>query len=191
MQVLKDRIIKDGVALGTEIVKVDSFLNHQVDVRLLKLLGEEFRMRFDDVADKIDKILTVEASGIAVASFAAEHFDYVPVVFAKKEKPSTMNEGFYAADVRSFSKNQVSSIRIAEKYLNKGENVLIIDDFLAHGEAAAGLAELVRQADANVIGAGFVIEKAFQGGGARLNESGIRTESLAIIKKIADGKIYF
>jgi xanthine phosphoribosyltransferase len=191
MQALKDRIVKDGVALGTEILKVDSFLNHQVDPRLMEEIGAEFASRFADVAGSVDKILTVEASGIAVASFAARHFGYPPIVFAKKEQPSTMNDGFYAADVRSFTKNKVSSIRIAEKYLNAGENVLIIDDFLAHGEAGSGLVDLVRQAGANVVGVGIVIEKAFQGGGARLREKNVRVESLAVVKKIEDGNIYF
>ncbi|MDR3072961.1 MAG: xanthine phosphoribosyltransferase [Clostridiales Family XIII bacterium] len=191
MQILKERIIKDGLALGTEILKVDSFLNHQIDPRLMEQIGAEFRLRFDDVAEKIDKILTVEASGIAVAMFAARHFDYPQVVFAKKEQPSTMNEGYYAAEVRSFTKNIVSSIRIADKYLSSGENVLIIDDFLAHGEAGTGLVDLVRQAGANVVGMGIVIEKEFQGGGHRIREKGVRVESLAVVKKIADGVIYF
>ncbi len=189
MKLLEDRILKDGVAIGTEILKVDSFLNHQIDVALLNELGAEFRRRFSDV--EVNKILTVEASGIAVACLAAMHFDNVPVVFAKKTTPSTMNDGFYGAEVRSFTKGTVSLVRVAQKYLSKGDKVLILDDFLAHGEAALGMAALVEQAGGTVAGIGDVIEKAFQGGGERLREQGYRVESLAVISSIKDGNITF
>jgi xanthine phosphoribosyltransferase len=189
MEQLKERILRDGVAVGTEILKVDSFLNHQIDVSLLERLGQEFGARF--AGERVDKILTVEASGIAVACLAAGCFGYPPVVFAKKTAPNTMTEGFYAAEVRSFTKQTVSVIRIAKNYLRPGEKVLIIDDFLAHGEACMGLAELVRQAEAQVVGIGIVIEKQFQGGGARLRASGYHLESLAVIAAIRDGVITF
>lgn len=192
MEILKERIVKDGVAVGTEILKVDSFLNHQIDVKLFEQIGEEFARRFEDISKGgVDKIVTVEASGIAVASFVSKYFGYPPVVFAKKELPSTMNDDYYFTEVFSFTKNKVSSIRIAKKFLDKDEKVLIIDDFLAHGQAAIGLINLIDQAGANLLGAGMVIEKEFQGGGAKLRDKGVRLESLAIVEKIEDGKIQF
>lgn len=189
MKALKDRIVADGVAIGTEIVKVDSFLNHQIDVELLDEVGQEFVKRFQGCG--VTKILTVEASGIAIACMAAKHFGNIPVVFAKKTAPNTMTEGFYAAEVKSFTKGTTSTVRVSEKFLNKEDKVLVLDDFLAHGEAALGLAELVKQAGAELIGFGAVIEKQFQGGGIRLREKGYRVESLAIIESICDGKINF
>lgn len=192
MEVLKEKIISDGVAVGTEVLKVDSFLNHQVDVELFEKIGREFAQRFKDVAaDGVDKIVTVEASGIAVACFASKYFGYPPVVFAKKELPSTMTDEYYFTEVYSFTKNKVSSIRIAKKFLNKGEKILVIDDFLAHGQAATGLAHIIEQAEARLLGVGIVIEKEFQGGGKKLKDKGIRVESLAVVEKIEDGKITF
>jgi xanthine phosphoribosyltransferase len=189
MQALKDRIRKDGLALGTEIVKVDSFLNHQIDVGFLDRLGEEMGRRFAE--ERIDKILTVEASGIAVACACARYLGYPPVVFAKKATPGTMTGDFYGAEVMSFTKKIVSIIRISKEYLRAGENVLILDDFLAHGEAAVGLTRLVEQADARIVGVGAVIEKKFQGGARRLRERSVRVESLAVIERIEDGEIFF
>jgi xanthine phosphoribosyltransferase len=189
MKALKEKIIADGVAIGTEIVKVDSFLNHQIDVALLDEVGREFAKRF--AGCEVTKILTVEASGIAVACMTAKHFGNIPVLFAKKAAPSTMTEGFYGAEVKSFTKGTVSVIRVSKKYLNKEDKVLLIDDFLAHGEAAVGMAELVGQAGAGLVGIGAVIEKRFQGGGDRLRERGVRVESLAVIGSIRDGKINF
>ena len=191
MEILKKRILKDGVAIGTEILKVDSFLNHQVDVTLFDLIGAEFRTRFDDVAPQVNKILTIEASGIAIAAFTAKYFGSVPVVFAKKEKPSTMVDEYYFSQVMSFTKRQMSSIRIAKKFLGPGDRCLVIDDFLAHGEAAIGLLRLAELAGAEVLGIGIVIEKEFQGGGKRLREKGYRLETLAVVSKIEDGKIFF
>jgi len=191
MEILKKRILRDGVAVGTEILKVDSFLNHQVDVTLFELIGAEFRTRFDDVADKVDKILTIEASGIAVAAFTARYFGSVPVVFAKKEQPSTMMDDYYFSEIMSFTKRKMSSIRVDKKFLKEGDRCLIIDDFLAHGQAALGISRIAQQAGAEILGAGMVIEKEFQSGGARLREKGIRVESLAIVEKIEDGVIYF
>ena len=189
MQALKDRIINDGVAIGTEIVKVDSFLNHQLDVGFLYEIGAEFRRRFSDVAPT--KILTTEASGISVACMAAMHFERIPVIFAKKTKPSTMIDGFYSAEVRSFTKNVVSQVTIAKKYLSPDDRILMIDDFLAHGEAGLGLLQMVRESGAYPLGLGAVIEKAFQGGAARIRAAGCRVESLAVIEKIDDGVITF
>ncbi len=189
MEALKERIVADGVAIGTEIVKVDSFLNHQIDVVLLDEIGREFAKRFEGCG--ISKILTVEASGIAVACMAARHFGNIPVVFAKKTSPSTMTEEFYGAEVKSFTKGTSSVVRVSKKFLNPGDRVLILDDFLAHGEAAVGMAELVTQAGADLAGVGAVIEKQFQGGANRLREKGVRVESLAVIESIRDGKINF
>ncbi len=189
MKTLKDRIVADGVAIGTEIVKVDSFLNHQIDVELLDQIGQEFAKRFGDCG--VTKILTVEASGIAVACMAAKYFGNIPVLFAKKTSPSTMTEEFYGAEVKSFTKGTTSVVRVSKKYLNPEDLVLVLDDFLAHGEAALGMAELVAQAGAKLAGIGAVIEKQFQGGGERLREKGYRVESLAIIESIQDGKINF
>jgi xanthine phosphoribosyltransferase len=191
MEILKKRIVKDGLAIGTEVLKVDSFLNHQVDVTLFELIGADFRMRFDSIADQVDKILTVEASGIAIAAFTARYFGSVPVVFAKKERPATMGDDFYTSQIMSFTKGKATSIFIDKKFLKAGERCLIIDDFLAHGQAALGIADLAAQAGAEVLGGGFVIEKAFQGGGDLLRQRGIRVESLAIVDHIDDGVITF
>lgn len=189
MEALKERIVADGVAIGTEIVKVDSFLNHQIDVELLDEIGREFARRFEGC--QVSKILTVEASGIAIACMAAIHFGNIPVLFAKKTSPNTMTEEFYGAEVKSFTKGTTSVVRVSKKYLSPDDKVLILDDFLAHGEAAVGMAELVSQAGAELVGIGAVIEKQFQGGGERLRERGCRVESLAVIESTRDGKIKF
>ncbi len=189
MQILKDRIVSEGACVGTEIVKVDSFLNHRIDVSLLGDIGMEFARRFQ--GEKIDKILTIESSGIAVACMTADHLGNLPVVFAKKTVPNTMTSGYYKSEVRSFTKGTVSEVIVSEKYLESGENVLIIDDFLAHGEAACGLASLVEQAGGSVVAVGAVIGKFFQGGEEKLRQQGYRVEVLANIKKIDDGKIFF
>ena len=189
MEALKAKILKEGQAIGTGVVKVDGFLNHQIDVKFMDEMGKEFRARFSDI--EVDKILTVEASGIGIACMTAPYFGYPPVVFAKKTVPSTMTEEFYGAEAKSFTKGTVSMIRVSRKYLNKGDRVLILDDFLAHGEASMAMTELVKQAGAEVAGIGAVIEKGFQGGGDKLRDAGYHLESLAIIEKIVDGKITF
>lgn len=189
MQELKAKILTEGVAIGTEIVKVDQFLNHQLDVPFLDRVGQAFRLRFQDEA--IDKILTVEASGIAVACLTAPHFGCVPVVFAKKAAPSTMTEGVYEAEAKSFTKGTVSKFRVSERFLAKGDRILVIDDFMAHGEASMALCDIAEQAGAEVAGIGAVIEKGFQGGSRKLRERGYRVESLAVIEKIEDGRIVF
>ena len=182
MEALKKKILTEGEAIGTEIVKVDGFLNHQLDVRFLEEIGAEFGKRFAD--RQVDKILTVEASGIAIACVSAPRFNYAPVVFAKKAAPSTMNEGFYEAEAKSFTKGTVSKLKVAKKFLNPGEKVLILDDFLASGEASVALAQIVEMAGAEVAGIGAVIEKGYQGGSDQV-------ESLAVIDKIDDGVITF
>ncbi len=188
MEILKQRILKDGQALGIGILKVDSFLNHQLDVGLLNEIGKEFHDRFSDV--EITKILTIEASGIGIACMTALHFN-VPVVFAKKSEPSTMTDGAYEAEVFSFTKNKNYIVRVSRNFLDKEDKVLIIDDFLAKGGALQGLEEIVRQSGAKLVGAGIVIEKAFQEGGKALREKGVRIESLAVIQSIKDNDIKF
>ena len=191
MEILKKRILQDGVALSSEILKVDSFLNHQFDVALIDLIGQEFRARFEDIADQVDKILTIEASGIAVAALTAKYFNSVPVVFAKKGKPSTMSEGYYFTEIMSFTKHTLTAIRVDKKFIAEGERCLIIDDFLARGQAALGIVHIAREAGAKILGAGIVIEKEFQEGGKRLREKGVRVESLAVVSKIENGEIFF
>lgn len=189
MKELKEKILDEGVALGTEVVKVDNFLNHRLDVKFLERIGQEFKARFSEC--EVTKILTVEASGIAVACLTAPFFNYAPVVFAKKAVPSTMNDGFYEADAKSFTKGTVSKFRVAEKFLEEGDKVLIIDDFMAHGEASMALTNIVEQAGGEVVGIGAVIEKGFQGGSRKLRDKGYKVESLVVIEKIVDGEIFF
>ena len=189
MEALKQKIRTEGTAIGKDIVKVDGFLNHQIDVRFLNEIGKEFARRFADV--QIDRILTVESSGIAIAACTAPYFDFPPVVFAKKAAPNTMVEGFYEEEARSFTKGTVSRLRVSKQFLHAGEKVLILDDFMAYGEASLALVEIVRKAGAEVAGIGIVIEKGFQGGSDKLRAKGCRVESLAVIEKIEDGEISF
>lgn len=189
MQLLKDKILCEGQAIGTDIIKIDSFLNHQIDVGLISRIGEEFSRRFANIP--VTKILTIEASGIAIACATAMHMGNVPVVFAKKAAPSTMIEGYYATEVTSYTKRAVSTVMVSKNFLLKGDKILIIDDFMAHGEAAWGLADLVKQSGATVMGIGIAVEKSFQGGSSKLREAGYTVESLAVIASIEDGHIVF
>jgi xanthine phosphoribosyltransferase len=189
MQLLKDRIIKDGQVVGADILKVDSFLNHQIDVALILEIGKELAHRYAGFG--INKILTIESSGIAIACATAINMEGIPVVFAKKAAPNTMIDGYYSVEVTSFTKRTVSAVMASKKYLGKEDRVLIVDDFLAHGEAAIGLAKLVGLAGADVCGIGVAIEKEFQGGSAKLREMGYRVESLAVITSMKDGQITF
>lgn len=189
MKALIDKIRNEGEAIGTQIVKVDGFVNHQIDVKFMREMGQEFRNRFGET--KVDKILTVEASGIAIACLTALAFDFPRVVFAKKMTPNTMVDGFYESEAKSFTKGTISMLRVSKKFLEPGDRVLIIDDFLAHGEAALAMADIVDQAGATIVGFGIVIEKAFQGGGEKLKQAGYRVESLAVIDKIENGVIFF
>jgi len=188
MRLLKEKIKNEGIVLNNSILKVDAFLNHQIGPELMMELGREFSKRFAD--KKVTKILTVESSGIAVALTTALFF-HVPVVFARKQKPSTMNENLYSTKVFSFTKNVTNNVSVSKKFLPPGENILILDDFLANGEAAMGLVDLVHQAGSNVVGIGIVIEKSFQPGRNRLIEAGYQVESLARIKAFEKGQIVF
>lgn len=187
MELLKQRIMQDGIAMGDSVLKVDSFLNHQIDVALFNEMGKEFKRRFADA--NITKILTVEASGIAVACIAAQYFGNVPVVFAKKQEASNLSADVYASNVFSFTKNRNYTVRVDKKYLSATDRVLIMDDFLANGNAALGLIDLVQQSGGTVAGIGIVIEKGFQTGRKLLEEKGYRVESLAIVQEIHDGNV--
>ncbi|HAL00536.1 MULTISPECIES: xanthine phosphoribosyltransferase [unclassified Exiguobacterium] len=188
MKRLHDMINQEGIVLSEQVLKVDAFLNHQVDPTLMWEIAYEFMDRFQDAG--ITRILTIEAGGIAPAMMTALRLG-VPMVYARKTKSVTLNEGTISAEVFSFTKQQTSTITVAEKYLQPGERVLIIDDFLANGEAAFGLARLVEQAGAEVAGFGIVIEKSFQPGRQKLIEAGFRVESLARVESLKDGKATF
>ena len=185
MKLLKERILKDGKCLDGGILKVDKFINHQMDARLMMEMAKEIVSRFKGSA--IDKIVTVEASGIAPAIMVAYLMD-VPVVFAKKKVPSTMDD-FYVTDVYSFTKQTSYKVCVSSEYLGKNDRVLFIDDFLANGNAAKGIIDLVNQAGAVLEGMGFLIEKSFQHGREELCKAGIHVESLAIIESLDDCKI--
>lgn len=189
MKILKDKILEEGQAIGTDIVKVDYFLNHQLDVSFLKEIGKEFAKRMEGV--KVDKILTVEASGIAIAVVTAEAMGIERAVFAKKTNPNTMKGECYTADAKSFTKGTTSTLRVGKEFLNAGENIFIVDDFLARGQAALALVEIVRNAGANVVGMGAVIEKEYQKGSQLLREKNVDVHSLCVIEKIEDGVITF
>jgi xanthine phosphoribosyltransferase len=188
MEALKQKILAEGHVIGTNILKVDSFLNHQLDVSLLNDIGLEFKRRFED--EKITKVLTIEASGIAAACFAALHLG-VSVVFAKKTEALNLDPEVYESDVYSFTRQKSYKIRISKKYLCEKDRVLIIDDFLAAGKAVNGLVDIVSQAGASLAGVGIVIEKGFQQGGRELRSMGIRLESLAIVDSMEEGKVVF
>ncbi len=188
MKLLEERIVQQGQVIGDDIVKVDMFLNHQIDIDLLNEIGKEFRRIFS--SEKITKILTIEASGIGIACIVAQYFN-VPVLFAKKGAHRNVGDNLYTAEVFSFTKGTSTIIGVSKDYLNADDNVLIIDDFLANGKAVLGLADIIKQAGATVEGVGIVIEKGFQPGGKMLRSAGYRVESLAIIESINDGKVIF
>lgn len=187
MKLLKELILKKGEVKDSSLLKVDSFLNHQIDPKLMFEIGKELKRRFEN--DGITKVLTIEASGIAIGIMAALAFD-VPMVFAKKKKPSTMNDS-YNTTVHSFTKKKDYNVTVSKEFLNKGDRVLIVDDFLAMGNAVLGLSEIVETAGAEVVGVGIVIEKGFQDGGKILRDKGFRLESLAIIKSLENNTITF
>lgn len=181
MELLKERIRKDGKIKEGNVLKVDSFLNHQMDIGLFTEIGKEFKKRFSDA--QINKILTIEASGIGIACIVAQYFD-VPVVFAKKTKTKNIAGDVYTSKVESFTHGRVYDIIVSKEFLHKEDKVLLIDDFLANGKALLGLADLVRDAGAELVGAGIVIEKGFQVGGQIIRDAGIRLESLAIVESM-------
>ncbi|UAT29214.1 xanthine phosphoribosyltransferase [Bacillus badius] len=188
MKSLQDKIVKEGNVLSDQVLKVDSFLNHQVDPKLMKAIGQEFARRFAD--EKITKILTIESSGIAPSVMAGLELG-VPVVFARKRQSLTLIENLYTADVHSFTKQETNRIAVSKSFITEEDHLLIIDDFLANGQAALGLLEIAEQAGASVAGIGIVIEKAFQNGRHLLLEKNVRVESLARVQSLADGKVTF
>ena len=180
-KLLQDRTVADGKIEAGNILKVDSFLNHQIDVSLLEEIGQEFKRQFGD--REVNKILTIEASGIAIACIAARYFN-VPVVFAKKSRSLNIAGDVYTAKVESFTHKNTNDIIVSKKFLSPEDRILIVDDFLANGKAILGLCQLVKQAGATLIGAGVVIEKGFQDGGKRIREAGIDLRSLAILEEM-------
>lgn len=188
MKLLEDRILKDGRILDGNVLKVDSFLNHCIDVPFICELGREFKRLYE--GEKITKIMTVEASGIGIACLVAQFFD-VPVVFAKKSMSTNIAGDVYSAPVVSYTHNRTYEVIVSKRFVGPEDRVLIIDDFLAVGSALKGLLTVCEQAGATVVGCGIVIEKQYQGGGDKLRAQGVRIESLAKISKMEDGKIEF
>lgn len=190
MKLLEDRIRRDGVVKEGNVLKVDRFLNHQMDIELFQEIGKEFKRRFAN--ENVNKILTIEASGIGIACIAAESF-HVPVVFAKKTQTKNIAGEVYTTQVESFTHGRIYDIIVSKEFLGKGDRVLLIDDFLANGKALEGLAKLVQDFGAELVGAGVVIEKGFQRGGDAIRAKGIHLESLAIVESMNDktGEIVF
>lgn len=187
MEALKEAIRREGQGIGSDIVKVDSFLNHRIDVALSTQMGQAFHQAFAD--DQVDCILTVEASGIAAAITTAQAFGNIPVIFAKKGDRRNVGADVYTAEVYSFTHQRMNTIHVSRRYLTEGMRVLIIDDFLANGEAIEGLRSILRQARCTLVGAGICVEKGFQPGGAKLRAEGVKVVSLAIVDAIQDGQI--
>ena len=191
LKLLEDRIVKDVIVKPGNVLKVDSFLNHQMDISLFNDMGKEFKRLFNDTP--INKILTIEASGIGIACVAAQYFDNVPVVFAKKSQTVNIDGEVYSTKIESFTHKRVYDVILSKKYLSSKDHVLIIDDFLANGCALNGLLDIAQKAGATVEGVGIAVEKGFQRGGELIRQKGIRVESLAIIESMdADsGNIVF
>lgn len=188
MKALKKRILEEGRVVGENVLKVDSFLNHQMDIDLFQEIGKEFYRRFE--GKPVTKILTIEASGIGIAAIAALYFQ-VPVVFAKKTQSLNLDADTYKSQVYSFTKQITVDIQVSKRYIQKEDHILILDDFLANGKAALALMDIVHQAGASVTGIGIVIEKGFQEGGRLLREKNIQVESLAIVDRFINGQISF
>ncbi|KAA0767211.1 xanthine phosphoribosyltransferase [Bacillus sp. AR2-1] len=188
MKVLQEKILNEGKVLSGDVLKVDSFLNHQIDPVLMQEIGKEFAKRFKE--ENITKIVTIESSGIAPAVMAALELG-VKVIFARKRKSLTLQDNMYIANVYSFTKQETNEISLSRNHIDENDRVLIIDDFLANGQAALGLMSLVEQAGASIAGIGIVIEKAFQDGGKKLREQGVRVESLAEIASLDNGTVTF
>lgn len=188
MKLLEERILKDGVVKMGNVLKVDSFLNHQMDIELFNEMGKEWKRLFSD--EKITKILTIESSGIGIAVIAAQYFG-VPVVFAKKTQTLNLDGDLYTTKVESFTHGKVYDVVVSKKFISEDDNILIIDDFLANGNALLGLTHIVGQAGARVAGIGIGIEKRYQGGGDMMRNKGYRVESLALIERMSEKNIEF
>ena len=181
MNFLETKILSDGIIKQGDILKIDYFLNHQIDIRIIRQIAQELKQRFHDVA--VDKILTIEASGIAIATMLGHLYD-VPVVFAKKSETANSTDNKYVSQAYSFTHKQLNSVFVSKPYLNPSERVLIVDDFLADGQAVHALIDIVHQAGGEVVGIGIAVEKGQQKGGRLLREEGYRLESIAIIEKM-------
>ncbi|WP_018749791.1 xanthine phosphoribosyltransferase [Paenibacillus sanguinis] len=188
MKLLQDKVMKEGIVLGNQVLKVDSFLNHQMDPVLMKEVGAEFARRFADAG--VTKVLTIESSGIAPAIMTALELK-VPMIFARKHKSLTLKDDIFVEKVYSFTKQETNEITVSKKFLSAKDRVLIVDDFLANGEAAFGLARVTEKAGASVAGIGIVIEKSFQPGARLLTEAGYRVDSLVRIASLDEGKVTF
>lgn len=188
MQELKDRIVQEGKVLSGNIIKVDGFLNHRIDTTLMVHIAEEFGRYFD--MDQVTMILTAEASGIALAAICAQHFGK-PMIFAKKAKSDNIEGGLYQSDIFSFTYKKKVTLLVSKEWLSADDKVLIIDDFMANGEAMRGLCDIVKSAGASLVGIGCAVEKGFQGGGDRLRAAGMNLKSLAIIESAQPGNIVF
>ncbi|MCU4978056.1 xanthine phosphoribosyltransferase [Bacillus cereus] len=188
MKVLQEKVLNEGKVLSGDVLKVDAFLNHQIDPVLMQEIGKEFAKRFKE--ENITKIVTIESSGIAPSVMAALELG-VKVIFARKRKSLTLQDNMYVANVYSFTKQETNEISLSRNHIDENDRVLIIDDFLANGQAALGLMSLVEQAGASIAGIGIVIEKAFQDGGKKLREQGVRVESLAEIASLDNGTVTF
>ena len=188
MKLLEDKIANEGIAIGTDILKVDMFLNHQMDVELLDEMGKEFKRLFADSG--ATKVVTIESSGIAIAVFVAKYMG-LPALFAKKAKHKNVGDDVYSANSYSFTHGKEYTMIVSKKYLNKGDKVLIIDDFMAGGNACNALIDIINQAEAEVVGIGIAIEKGFQPGGSNLRDKGYNIRSLAIVDSMNDGEITF
>jgi len=188
MELLQNKIEQEGIVLENDVLKVDAFLNHQMDPALMKEIGKEFARLFSN--EKITKVVTIESSGIGPGLMTALALK-VPLIFARKKKSITMQQDVYTAKVYSFTKKEENEISISHKWLEANDKVLIVDDFLANGQAALGLLTIIEQAKAEAVGFGIVIEKAFQDGGKLLRERGYRVESLARIQSLKEGKVTF
>lgn len=189
MKALEEKIKKEGKVLDGDVLKIDCFLNHQLDVKFIEEIGKEFKRLFKD--EKVTKILTVEASGIAVAYETSKHFDCCPVVFAKKVPASNQDDSVFVAELYSYTRQRHYSITVAKEYVSKEDNILIIDDFLANGQALKALISLCKQVGCKLVGCGVVVEKAFQPGGKEIRESGVRVEALARISNMGKDHIDF
>ena len=188
MQELKDRIIKEGKVLPGSIIKVDGFLNHRVDTVLLEHIAEEFGRHFD--MDRVTVILTAEASGIALSAVVARRFGK-PMIFAKKAKSDNIEGGLYQSEIFSYTYKKKVTLLVSKEWLHAGDKVLVVDDFMANGEAVRGLCDIVEKAGAELVGVGCAVEKGFQGGGDRLREAGVDLRSLAVIESAEPGNIVF
>ena len=188
MKLLEDRIIKDGQVFPGNILKVDSFLNHQIDVGLLCEMGKEIKRLYEN--EGVNKILTIEASGIAIACIAANYFE-CPVLFAKKTKTKNIANSVYKTKVRSFTHGTEYDVIVSKDFIGENDKVLIVDDFLAEGNALLGLIDLCNQAGAQIAGCAIAVEKGFQPGREKVENLGVRVESLAIVERMEDGKVIF